>query len=233
MDWNAAIERNREALKRILAALIAMAGGDNRGNTLPRCLHRAVLRLLRPAETAARRLVMVAARGLVVVLPQRRPPPRPCKPAPAAPIGRNGAGILASPGPKKSRNVSLALLDPLRGPRPRRTVSAGVPRICVPGFGAPFPVAPRRLPLPGDAVNAVRLGLRLQALGRALDDLPAHARRFARWRARREAGRVRRVWPLRPGRPPGGPQRPTHEVHDLLAIVHGLALWSLERVDTS
>ena len=26
MDWNAAIERNREALKRILAMLVAMAG---------------------------------------------------------------------------------------------------------------------------------------------------------------------------------------------------------------
>ena len=28
MDWNAAIEKNREALKRILAALAAMAGLD-------------------------------------------------------------------------------------------------------------------------------------------------------------------------------------------------------------
>ena len=27
MDWNMAIERNREALKRILATLVAMAGG--------------------------------------------------------------------------------------------------------------------------------------------------------------------------------------------------------------
>jgi hypothetical protein len=26
MDWNAAIERNREALKRVLAMLVAMAG---------------------------------------------------------------------------------------------------------------------------------------------------------------------------------------------------------------
>ena len=28
MDWNMAIERNREALKRILAALVAMAGAQ-------------------------------------------------------------------------------------------------------------------------------------------------------------------------------------------------------------
>ena len=28
MDWNAAIEKNREALKRVLAMLVAMAGLD-------------------------------------------------------------------------------------------------------------------------------------------------------------------------------------------------------------
>ena len=31
MDWNLAIERNTEALKRILAALVAMAGLGSRG----------------------------------------------------------------------------------------------------------------------------------------------------------------------------------------------------------
>ena len=68
MDWNLAIKRNREALKRILAMLVAMAGitvGPRprggwfgwRGTealadqararkTLPRHLHRAILRLL-------------------------------------------------------------------------------------------------------------------------------------------------------------------------------------------
>src|SRR5688572_23781854 len=80
MDWNAAIEKNREALKRVLAMLVAMAGiasgphpevpasGEPR-RTLPRHLHRAVLSLLRPAEAAARRLIIVAARGIVVALP--------------------------------------------------------------------------------------------------------------------------------------------------------------------
>ncbi len=97
MDWNAAIEKNREALKRILAALVAMAGlADCRAGTLPRHLHRAVLRLLRPAESAARRLVIVAARGLVVTLP----PPRQRKAMPALTILRNGVGtgILMPPG---------------------------------------------------------------------------------------------------------------------------------------
>ena len=95
MDWNAAIEHHREALTRILSMLVAMAGlgngrsaivgwqsgpaqvvdgpltGDVRP-TLPRHLHRAVLRLLRPAEAAVRRLVIVAARGLVLELRRHR-----------------------------------------------------------------------------------------------------------------------------------------------------------------
>src|SRR6187401_25372 len=88
MDWHLAIEKNREALKRVLAMLVAMAGlavlpaGDRvdwrSAPTLPRHLHRFVLRLLRPAEAAARRLIIVAARGLVVELaPPRTPKPKP------------------------------------------------------------------------------------------------------------------------------------------------------------
>jgi hypothetical protein len=93
-----------------------------------------------------------------------------------------------------------------------------------------------------------------------LDDLPREARRFARWQAvgagaqRREAdvadtqagfpwiakerqaarpSRNRRMWPLRHGRPPGLPRRPSHAVHDILDVTHGLAFWVLERPDTS
>jgi hypothetical protein len=115
------------------------------------------------------------------------------------------------------------------------------------GYSAPFSLPPP--PSPNDPVNAARLGLRLAALAAALDDLPAHARRFARWRARRDAagaqdaqnresrnlphGRPRRLWPLRPGRPPGWRRRPEHEVHEVLNTAHGLAFWALERPDTS
>ena len=70
-----------------------------------------------------------------------------------------------------------------------------------------------------------------------LDDLPRAARRFARWRAnvmsRALSKKTRRLWPLRPGRAPGLPSRRTHEVHEILSVVHGLAFWSLERRDTS
>ena len=135
MNWELAIEKNHEALKRILAMLVAMvaaanggaegqssAGGQftffppkgsvassqalaeksklspaptlnanaDRPATLPRHLHRFVLRLLRPAEAATRRLIIIAAQGLTVTLPKQRPrKPTPKKP----PLNRkNGYG---------------------------------------------------------------------------------------------------------------------------------------------
>ena len=70
-----AIEANRIALKRIVAMLVEMAGLDEDARTIPRILWRAILALLRPAESAARRLVIATARGLVCPLcPPRRQP---------------------------------------------------------------------------------------------------------------------------------------------------------------
>jgi hypothetical protein len=392
MDWNLAIERNRAALKRIVATLAAMAeldvsastsllsglrgrssdrdsgsilGREGEGDreaigvpgnmsdhrvgavaapqpppdaepvlglaegktwgcrpplkgevkpvpTLPRHLHRAILRLIRPAESAVRRLIIVMARGLEVTLP----PPRPRKAKPAPTILRNGVGtgivlprgahVSGFPSPLRglrdrssdrasgsivgregrgdceaigvpgkireasgpaARTLSLPLFDPLRRSlRSRRSAANGVPRISLPGVTQPSPIALRHPPAPDDLLNATRLALRLAALGAALDDLPAQARRFARWQARKEAHRdaagaqnknrdaagaqnknrdaagaqsrkqgARRVWPLRPGRPPG--QRPanlrTHEVYEILHDLHGLAFDLLERRDTS
>jgi hypothetical protein len=299
MDWNAAIEKHREALAHILAALVAMAGlggqltffpqeGASPGGlakaeksklspTLPRHLRLAVLRLLRPAESATRRLIIALARGLVVTLPPRMAkPPQAGKTKIISTILRNGVGTgivmpSAAPGGSSSacakpRALSLPLFDPMQHPfRQRGRKQNGVPRISFPGFTQPFPVADRRPPAPDDAVDAGRLGRRLEALASALDDLPRQAMRFARWRVRRDAagaqnkkprdaaarnkehgrnavgaqnkplapGRVRRVWPLRMGRPPGSRRRPSHEVHEVLTAAHGLAFWALEHPDTS
>ncbi len=279
MDWNAAIDKNREALKRILAMLVAMAEVGLRGQftffpqkgadvsrlalaekskpppalVLPRQLHRALLRLLRPAEAAARRLIIVAARGLVL------PPPRPHKPTPA--VSRKAGRAATSPQNLAPRGRPLPLLDRLSpwNRRVRRSATAGVPRISVPGYSEPFPI---RVPSAGDPIDATRLASRLQTLAAALDDLPGQAKRFARWRARAmppqsppppcgeglgvgvrlrprrvssvtTPPRSRRVWPLRPGRPPGWRRKPFHEVHEVLDVVHGLAHWVLTSPDTS
>ena len=101
-------------------------------------------------------------------------------------------------------------------------------------------------PLPDDPLDAGRLGRRLDALARALDDLPGQARRFARWKARRDralgAGRIHRVAPLRArpaaGRPPvalrsGRPASGNiRDVDEILAHAHALAHHALSP-DTS
>ena len=67
-DWDLAIKRNSEALNGIVEALFAMLGlaGEGTVGRIPQSLHRAVLRVLRPAESALRRLIVIVARGLVV-----------------------------------------------------------------------------------------------------------------------------------------------------------------------
>lgn len=221
--------------------------------TLSRRMHRAVMRLLRPAEAAVRRLVIVAARGIVVP-PPRLPPLRPAS-VPAQPSGGRLGPVPASrPARRPPAAIALPLLDPPRRIARRRwTGPRSVPRIAVPGVTPLFALPPRRKPpMSFDRMDVARLALRLDALGRVLDDLPRQALRFARWRARNEAFaareretgepsrrvskgryRYRRPWPLRTGRAPGSVRRPTHEVHTLLADLHGLAFDVLQRPDTS
>ncbi len=76
MDWDLAIKRNSEVLVEIVADLFAMLGLVALTDTvsrLPWPTYRAVLRILRPAESALRRLIVVAARGLVIAPAASRP----------------------------------------------------------------------------------------------------------------------------------------------------------------
>jgi hypothetical protein len=144
--------------------------------------------------------------------------------------------------------VTLPLLDPIRIPwpaRPRYVPAHAAPRILSFDGARPHRLPPP--PSPEDVIDATRLALRLAALASALDDLPGHARRFARWRSRvaagaqnkeaRKPGRFRRLSPLRPGRAPGlsaaSRRRPAHEVHDVLNDLQWFAFKALERPDTS
>jgi hypothetical protein len=284
MDWGLAIEKNRDALKRILAMLVAIAtmtdaavadqNGGFRPAVLPRHLHRFVLRLLRPVESATRRLIIIAARGLVVKIPQWRPrKPSQRKP----PLNRKngyGTGIVIRPGPlpdwarellpKRSPPLSLPLLDvlPRYGFRRRSARPAVAPRIRLLGNDPINPLfrhrepPPPSAPTPDDPLDATRIRYRLEAISRALDDLPGQAMRMARWAARRDARSARerdgadaqradrdsegkrradirnprpryhRLSPMRPGRPPGFRKRSPHEVHQVLNELHGLAVWA-------
>ena len=281
MDWQAAIERNGTALRRVIAALVAMVelggqfaffrpGGtplqdDPRAEksklspapTLPRRLHDAVLRLLRPAESAVRRLIIVAARDLPAT-----PAPEPSLSAPRPGASRDnaavavlrslGIAVVVSPSAVPVRrtvpavrlppaSLALPLADRLRkpGPRPRTVPPHAAPRILSFEGAVPHRLPPP--PSPGDPLDATRLVLRLRALAEALDDLPRQARRFVRWQALRARARARglrsRISPLRGGRPPGGclerSGRPDHEIYEILRDLNWFARRALEDVDTS
>ena len=126
MDWDLAIKRNSEALKGIIADLFAMLelAGLATVVRLPRSVHSSVLRVLRPAESAVRRLIVIAARGLVVKLAPSRPVshPKPAKPT------AKGLG--------SSRPPSFQLFDPRKRIKPVRAMKSTriVPRI---GFLSP------------------------------------------------------------------------------------------------
>jgi hypothetical protein len=215
MDWARAIERNSDALKGIVAALFVMLGeaGGAAGLRLPRPLHRAVLSVLRPAESAVRRLIVIVARGLAVK-------PAPARPMPPGLIGRG-----------RRNRPSFQLFDPRKrfAPERLRPGPRGVPRIHIfgrdPRVAALWPAPPAApAPPPDDSTDARRLCLRLEALKLALENLPRQARRLARLRAKREkAPDLRFKLPLRPGRPPGSRRIPVHDVHRVLAECHGLA----------
>ena len=213
MDWARAIERNSEALKGIVAALFAMLepAGGAMAERLPRPLHRAVLRLLRPAESAVRRLIVIAARGLVVK-------PTPSRPTPQGLIGRG-----------RRNRASFPLFDPRKRFAPQHSARA-VPRVHIfggdPRVAALWSLPPAAsVPPPDDGlIDARRLCSRLEALRLALENLPRQARRLVRLRARREkAPNLRFRSPLRLGRPPGHRKRQVHAVDHVLADCHGLA----------
>ncbi len=75
MDWDVAIKRNSEALAGIVETLFAMLGlvGEATVTRISWPAYRAVLRVLRPAESALRRLIVVAARGVVIAAVMSRP----------------------------------------------------------------------------------------------------------------------------------------------------------------
>jgi hypothetical protein len=231
MDWDLAIKRNSEALAEIVTDLFAMLGlvGEATVSRLPWPTYRAVLRVLRPAESALRRLIVVAARGLVIA------------PAVSRPRRSGDSKKKAS-----TSRPSFQLFDPrTRIVLPRRRIPKRPgPRIHM--FNADNQLVtiwppPRTLasaaPAPAKSadgmVSARRLICRLEALESALADLPRQARRLVRWRMRQETSpNPSFKSPLRSGRPPGHRRRKVHEVDELLSECQWLA-WEALKPDTS
>ena len=129
-------------------------------------------------DKSPRPMTNIVYQGRQVPVGQAPWAPKPPKPAvPAAP----------------SLNPAFALFDPpidyaaiFAPPRPRRKA---VPRITFFGSDAPLPVDPPKPSPPVDGlgrtlINAAHVCRRVRALKAALDDLPGHAVRFARRKAR-------------------------------------------------
>jgi hypothetical protein len=227
MIWTPDITSNRQTLLGIVAALLAMVGLGDR-------LRLEVLRTLRPAEAAVRRLIVMAARGLVLKPTVSRPmPPGLAKQLhlkrkertvrPVFPLADQLIPMV-DPVPKKyfrqsPRISSFAPLDP--------TITAIFQAHAAKTFAPPPSIEP--------ANSALPIIRRLEALQLALDDLPRQARRLVRWRVRRNAIAALRpiaTSPLRPGRAPYLPKIPVRDIDYVLERCHLLARDALH-ADTS
>jgi hypothetical protein len=175
-----------------------------------------------------RRLIVIAARGVVVEL-------IPSRPMPAGEVIRKGCG---------NSLPSFQLFDPRKRLAPLRFQHGKIrrtpPRIHFFGpdsrvvalWPAPRPVVDPPPP-PDGLVKAERLTRRLHALKLALDDLPRQARRLARWQLRRgKAPYPKFLSPLRPGHPPGYRRKPIHEVDEVLIECDDVA-WEAMKPNTS
>jgi hypothetical protein len=221
MDWALAITRNRDALLRIVDSLFVMIG-LTQGSKVERLawpLYRAVLALLRPAEAAVRRLIVVAARDVAV---------KPCAPRPA-PAGLGGwpkGGVAFRLFDPRQRFTERRFSGPRSQPRIHVIDVSVDPRIA---FSDQAPAVVAAEPERPDTVNAEPLCRRLAAIRAALENLPRQARRYARWRARPFAARRPKfVSALRPGAPPGFRRDVPHRVHAILNECQWLARQALQ-----
>lgn len=206
MPVPATIDAERTALARIVAGLFALLGlnGGFAPQRIARAVYRTVNLVLRPAESAVRRLIYLVSLTIAA------------KPATPRPMPSN----IVLMGEAKSRRA-FKLFDP-RLRLVRRTKAARAqPRISFFGDGDV-----RTIDLGRDAKNvaasdgrieSAAILRRLEALMFALDDLPRQARRLKRALQRRETSpRLKLQGPLRPGYPPGHRIRRLHEIDDIL-----------------
>ena len=227
MDWTLAIKRNRDQLKDIVLGLFALAKMRVGGSlfTLERDVFSAIMLVLRPAESAVRRLIVIAAHALVL-----KPQPFPSfvilGPRPEDPVSAMHPGI--------GRARAFKLFDPLKSfdhedfwdEAQRQHDHALRPLDPTSGFKI----------IDATPVDATHIGQRLNALMRALDNLPRQARRLIRWQTKRDAAlkahRPTGMGPVRPGLPPGWRERRIHEIDEVLKECHGLANDLLNAPDT-
>ncbi|MGL4489064.1 MAG: hypothetical protein ACRCU5_06430 [Rhizobiaceae bacterium] len=224
MNWQVAIDRNRDALLSIIIALMKSLGLAHGGKltTLPFYLYRKTLYILRPAEAAVRRLIIMAAyemelRGFNLARLRERG---------LAKRGGEGVSRTEYKEDTGSHGISFRLFDPLK------TFTEEAPDYSEfgPSFNEEYG-STDKTPTP-----AASLGRRLLALKYALDNMSRQARRLTRWYAMRDQALAQnhphRLSPLRPGFPPGYRKRPVNPIEEVLLDCHSLAQFARERRDS-
>jgi hypothetical protein len=218
MDWPLAIEKNRERLLAVIVALIASLGltQNRRLTTLPHYLYRRTLAILRPAEAALRRLIVMAAydlqlRGFVCA-----------KSRPALSFAPLLAGRRCPNGADEGqRGTAFRLIKPLK------SFDSDLPDFTNFGTSQDDRFSENGEPANRAPVAATALGLRMLALQHALNNLPRQAKRLARWYAARDIALQNnlphRLSPMRPGLPPAYLKRPKQDIGNILLDCHSLA----------
>jgi hypothetical protein len=223
LDYALAIRRNRDQLKDIVLALFALARMRVGGSlfTLPRSTFAAILAVLRPAESAVRRLIVIAAHRLSI-------------PAYARRDWRGRGGGREQSEPLKTTRA-FKLFDPLKS-FDTEAIWDTQPT-WQSGFDLSKSIVLRDALPDHQSIDAIHLGQRLNALFLALNDIPRQARRLKKWEQKRDAllkaCRPTRITPMRPGLPPGWRKRNMHEIDPLLKECHRLAMDLLNAPDTS
>jgi len=242
MDWEVAIERNRADLIRAVTWLFTWAKIDIGGSveTLPRFKRLTLLFVLRPSESALRRLILVMTivRGMTAA-PFKEGATRSC-----------AAKSKSMPkGDQQRRPLPFKLIDPrkrfdLFPERPKYVKGPG-PRVTDMWSDDPifdrsdlYAYQNRPEPTPEDDLSAVRLCGRMNSVMAALDDLPAQALRMVNLQARIQRRFERtgkpNLAPMRPGAPPGYRRRHKHEIDEVLHECQQIALRAMrEPPDTS
>lgn len=235
MDWTLALKRNQDILRRSVAWLFKWLALEVGGSVdeLPLHQKRTVYFVLRPAESALRRLVYAAMLALSITAPPAAER--------AVASGRTHKKAGAA---KRERRFLFRLTDP-RPPldlEPNKPNVVAGPGPSITDLWCPNSLAQRQAwfaeqqayqerlkRLQEASLSAKGLCRRLNAMIGALDDLEGQALRMARLEARMKRRFERcgtpHVRPIGRGRPPGFrrlPEYRRHEVDDALKDCHQL-----------
>ena len=256
MDWKRAVESKRGPLVVEVLKLFAMIGLSEGVaiERISRPLHRQVLAILRTAESAVRRLIIAAARDIVV----EPRPPRPARERPKTSREDKATAdgeARAESKQKRKRHPLFCLFDaprhikkffgrkrrrpeprirffPAPEPDTRHPIFRGLRQPEPPPLPPPPPTPVMEKKVDDGMVSAKTLVRRLLAVLDAVQDIPRHARRYALWQARPyEERHPQRRSALRPGRPPGFRQRAKYEIDEILKDCHWLARNVMPQLD--